>query len=121
MNMNQNRVEYKQSVAEEFIRQVLFVKDDDKVLAVFPFYHEISDLEYNSLVESFYETSDEEDPKIPKRHEFCLMNEEEFGWGWIHSKMIQYLDLAEFDEYDTFRNALVDSKVIKSTFILNEE
>lgn len=102
---------------EEFLRQVLFMKDEDKVLAVFPFYHEISDSEYDMVVENFFEESD----NIPPKSEFCLMNEVEFGWGWIHNKMISHLEVAELEDYEDFRNKLVSSRVIKDTFILNEE
>lgn len=102
---------------EEFLRQVLFMKDDEKVLAVFPFYHNISDNEYEMVVGNFFD----EDNDVPPKHEFCLMHESEFGWGWIHNKMIGHLEVAYEDEYEDFRNALISNKVIKDTFILNEE
>ncbi len=103
---------------EEFLRQLIFLKDDEKVLAVFPFYHEISDAEYHAVVENFY---DEMDSVVPPKNEFCLMNEMEFGWGWIHNKMITYLEPAIEEEYFDFKKALVDSKVIKESFVLNVE
>lgn len=103
---------------EEFLRQVLFLKDDDKILAVFPFYHEISDIEYDTLMESFFEKF-EENP--PPKSQFCLMNEETFGWGWVHNRMITHLDVAEECEYKDFRDKLLRANVIKKSFILNEE
>jgi hypothetical protein len=99
---------------EEFIRQVLFMRDDEKVLAIFPFYHNISDREYSAVVKQFFE-------EPPPKREFCLMHEEDFGWGWIHNTMLNHLTLASFDEYEDFRNMLVSNNVIKETFILNEE
>lgn len=103
---------------EEFLRQVLFMKDDDKLLAVFPFYHNISDKEYELVVNNFY---NDIEGGAPPKNEFCLMHEAEFGWGWIHNKMIEYLEIAEEEEYSDFRNLLITNKVIKHTFILNEE
>lgn len=102
---------------EEFIRNVLFMKDDDKILAVFPFYHEISENEYDMVIENFYENFEASPPK----NEFCLMNESEFGWGWINKKMITHLELATLEEYNDFRKLLVSSNVIKENFILNED
>jgi len=104
---------------DEFVRQVLFLKDDDKILAVFPFYHNISDVEYNVVIENFYE--DQVDDDIPSKNEFCLMYEIEFGWGWIHNRMITHLDVAKFEEYEDFRNILVDARIIRKIFVLNEE
>jgi hypothetical protein len=102
---------------EEFLRQVLFMKDEEKVLAVFPFYHNISDNEYEMVVGNFFT-----DVSVaPPKHEFCLMHETEFGWGWIHNKMITHLEVAEEQDYADFKNLLVSNKVIKETFILNEE
>lgn len=103
---------------EEFLRQVIFLKDEEKVLAVFPFYHEISNEEYESVIGNFYE---EEDMEIPPKSQFCLMNEVEFGWGWIHNKMIAHLDVAETEDYVDFKHMLVSTKVIKESFILNED
>lgn len=115
-NMESNRMNnFKPQ--EEFIRNVLFMKDEDKILAVFPFYHEISETEYDMVIENFYESFDSTPPKT----EFCLMNESEFGWGWINKKMITALELATAEEYETFRNTLVGSNVIKENFILNED
>lgn len=102
---------------EEFLRQVIFMKDDEKILAVFPFYHNISDSEYEMVVGNFFSDSDE----MPNKHDFCLMHESEFGWGWIHNKMIAHLELAESEDYSDFRKRLVANKVIKDTFVLNEE
>lgn len=101
---------------EEFLRQVVFLKDDSKILAVFPFYHELSEAEYESVIEHLYEDTDAE---IPPKNEFCLMNEMEFGWGWIHNKMITYLEPAIDEEYSEFRDNLIGTKVIKETFVLN--
>lgn len=103
---------------EEFLRQVIFMKDDNKVLAVFPFYHEITSSEYDMLISSFY---DDDEDEIPEKHEFCLMNEENFGWGWIHNKMINHLHVANESEYYNFKQDLVASKIIKEIFVLNEE
>lgn len=103
---------------EEFLRQVVFLRDDEKILAVFPFYHEISDEEYNTLVDTFFEKF-EENP--PPKSQFCLMNEESFGWGWVHNKMITHLDVAELDEYEDFRDNLLNASIIKNSFILNED
>src|SRR5574344_1388089 len=102
---------------EEFLRQVLFMKDDDKVLAVFPFYHEISDSEYENVVENFFDDME----NVPPKNEFCLMTESEFGWGWIHKRMIAHLEIAELDEYEDFKNKLISTRVIKDIFILNED
>ena len=102
---------------EEFIRQVVFMKDDEKILAVFPFYHNISDHEYEVVVGNFFN----DDNSIPEKRDFCLMYETNFGWGWIHNKIVPYLELANRKEYNDFRNMLVTNKVIKETFILNEE
>jgi hypothetical protein len=99
---------------EEFIRQVIFMRDDEKVLAIFPFYHNISDREYEMVVKNFF------DQDVPLKRAFCLMHEEEFGWGWIHNEMMNHLSIATYDEYEDFQNMLVSSKVIKETFILNE-
>ncbi len=118
-NTNETNETYSSKPQDEFIRQVLFLRDDDKILAVFPFYHEISDTEYNALLEGFYDELGNGTP--PPKNEFCLINEQDFGWGWIHNKMVTYLEVAEYDEYDEFRNMLVDTKVIRKTFILNEE
>ena len=94
---------------EEFLRQVLFMKDDDKVLAVFPFYHEISDSEYENVVENFFDDME----NVPPKNEFCLMTESEFGWGWIHNRMIAHLEIAELDEYEVLdclrKNGLKDT------------
>lgn len=118
-NMKPNEVKaVKHQPQEEFLRQVLFMKDDDKILAVFPFFHNISDNEYDMVIGNFF--SDDNDD-VPPKHEFCLMHEAEFGWGWIHNRMIEHLELAELEEYDEFRNLLVSNKVIKNNFILNEE
>ena len=103
---------------EEFLRQVMFLKDGDKILAVFPFYHEISDSEYTILMDLFFEKF-EEDP--PPKHEFCLMYEDSFGWGWIHNKMITHLEVASEEEYKDFRDKLISANIIKKTFILNED
>lgn len=103
---------------EEFLRQVVFLKDDEKILAVFPFYHEISDAEYDTLVDTFFEKFEEEPP--PKQ-QFCLMNEETFGWGWVHNKMITHLEVAETEDYEEFRDKLLKANVIKDSFILNED
>ena len=89
---------------EEFLRQVLFMKDDDKVLAVFPFYHEISDSEYENVVENFFDDME----NVPPKNEFCLMTESEFGWGWIHNRMIAHLEIAELDEYEDFKNNMAN-------------
>jgi len=121
MNMKTNETESSQTrkPQDEFMRHVLFLKDDDKVLAVFPFYHDISDTEYNSVIENFYDELGEDN--VPPKNEFCLMNELEFGWGWIHNKMITHLDIADYDEYNELRNILVNTKVIRKSFVLNEE
>ena len=115
-----NRSETKSSnfqPQEEFLRQVLFMRDDDKILAIFPFYHEISDAEYATVVGNFFDDLSEAPPK----NEFCLMHETEFGWGWIHNRMLDHLELAQEDEYHEFKNTLIFNNVIKNTFILNEE
>ena len=103
---------------EEFIRQLIFMQDDDKVLAIFPFYHYISDEEYEVVIENFY---DDADATPPPKNEFCLMNESDFGWGWVHNKMITALTVSTIDEYEDFRDTLIDMKVIKKTFVLNED
>lgn len=100
---------------EEFIRQVIFMKDAEKVLAVFPFFHNISDREYETVIKNFF------DSDAPPKREFCLMHEEDFGWGWIHNQMLNHLDLASEDEYIDFKNVLISNKVIRESFILNEE
>jgi len=102
---------------EEFLRQVVFMKDEEKVLAVFPFYHNISDIEYEKVVSNFFNDSEH----IPPRQHFCLMHEAEFGWGWIYNKMICHLELAEKDLYEELKGILITTKVIKPAFILNEE
>lgn len=104
---------------EQFVRQVIFMKDDDKILAVFPFYHRISDEEYNNVSESFFETLDLDD--VPDKNQFCLMYELEFGWGWIYNKMIPSLEVAEKDEYEEFKEILVKTRVINPAFVLNED
>ena len=109
---------YKIKPQEEFIRSLIFLKDDSKILAVFPFYHEISEVEYQSVIENFYEETGEE---IPPKNEFCLMNEMEFGWGWIHNKMITYLEPAQEEDYIDFKDLLVSTKVVKESFVLNVE
>lgn len=101
---------------EEFLRQVIFLKDEEKVLAVFPFYHDISTAEYNQVIDTFFDDMD----NIPPKNEFCLMNEQDFGWGWIHYKMVTYLEVAEQDDYAVFRDKLVASRIIKPYYILNE-
>ena len=119
-NMKQNDV--KKTIIqpqEEFLRLVLFMKDDKKILAIFPFYHNISDAEYDMLIENFFDDTD--NVNMPPKNEFCLMHELEFGWGWIHNKMIYYLELAEINEYLDLKNTLITNKVIKKSFILNEE
>jgi|688.fasta_scaffold671941_2 hypothetical protein len=103
---------------EEFLRQVIFMKDDEKVLAIFPFYHNISDQEYEMVVGNFF-NGVEDDIDIPQKRDFCLMHESEFGWGWIHNKMVSHLEIADEDEYADFKKILITSKVIKPTFILN--
>lgn len=100
---------------EEFIRQVIFMKDEDRILAVFPFFHNISEREYEIVVGNFFN----ETP--PPKREFCLMHESDFGWGWIHNQMIQRLELAYENDYEDFKNMLISNRVIKDTFILNEE
>ena len=100
---------------EEFLRQVLFMKDEEKVLAVFPFYHNISEAEYHMVVDNFFADTTYD---IPAKREFCLMHESEFGWGWIHNHMISHLELADEDDYDDFRDLLISKKVIKDIFIL---
>ncbi len=102
---------------EEFLRQVLFMKDDDKILAVFPFYHDISVIEYNTVIENFFFDMD----VIPQKNEFCLMHESNFGWGWIHNRMFTHLDVASKEDYVDFKNVLLKNKLIKDSFILNEE
>ena len=117
-NMKSNNMKaHAQQPQDEFLRQVIFMKDEDKVLAVFPFYHNISDNEYEMVVGNFFTDAS----KVPPKHEFCLMHETEFGWGWIHNKMITHLEVAEEEDYNEFKNLLVSNKVIKETFILNEE
>ena len=117
-NMKPNNMKaHTQKPQDEFLRQVIFMKDEDKVLAVFPFYHNISDNEYEMVVGNFFTDAS----KVPPKHEFCLMHETEFGWGWIHNKMITHLEVAEEEDYNEFKNLLVSNKVIKETFILNEE
>lgn len=107
---------------EEFLRQVIFFKDADKVLAVFPFNHEITDDEYEQVVESFNDNLDDSDDyDIPNKSDFCLMNEEEFGWGWIHNAMVPHLELAKKRDYELFKTRLLTSRVIKDIFVLNEE
>lgn len=113
-NINHNHLKPQ----EEFLRQVIFLRDDDKILAIFPFYHYISDKEYEDLIDAFFEKF-EEDP--PPKNEFCLMNEESFGWGWIHNRMITHLDVAVEEEYGEFKDKLLDSHLIKESFILNED
>ena len=49
------------------------------------------------------------------------MTESEFGWGWIHNRMIAHLEIAELDEYEDFKNKLISTRVIKDIFILNED
>lgn len=102
---------------EAFLRQVLFLKDDDRVLAVFPFYHDISDEEYKVVVENYYEL----DMALPPKSSFCLMFESEFGWGWIHSKMVPILDIAEIDDYKELKSDLIVTKILKNDFVLNED
>ena len=104
---------------EEFMRQVLFMKDEDKILAVFPFYHNVSDKEYKVLIDGY--TDDTGDDNVPAKHEFCLMHEIDFGWGWIPKSLVGYMSVADYDEYESVRHTLVSSKVIHSNFILNEE
>lgn len=115
-NMRSNMKTHTVQPQEEFLRQVLFMKDDEKILAVFPFYHNISDTEYEMVVGNFFQDAD----VVPPKSEFCLMHESEFGWGWIHNKMITHLEIADQEDYDDFKNLLVSNKVIKETFILNE-
>lgn len=100
---------------EEFIRQVIFMKNEEKVLAIFPFFHDISDKDYLHVINTYFD----EDP--PAKREFCLMHESEFGWGWIHNNLIYHLDVASEDEYEEFKFLLISNNVIKDTFILNEE
>lgn len=114
MNQKTNKIKPQ----EEFLRQLIFLKDDEKVLAVFPFYHEISNAEYHAVVENFYEDTG---IAVPPKNEFCLMNEMEFGWGWIHNKMITYLEPAVADDYADFKELLVSTKVVKESFVLNVE
>ena len=117
-NMKSNNMKTQaQQPQDEFLRQVIFMKDEDKVLAVFPFYHNISDNEYEMVVGNFFTDSS----KAPPKSEFCLMHETEFGWGWIHNKMITHLEVAEHGDYAEFKNLLVSNKVIKENFILNED
>jgi len=119
-DMKSNENEMKTTISqpqEEFLRQVIFLKDDDKVLAVFPFYHNISDTEYEMVLGNFFGNVE----NAPAKHEFCLMHEAEFGWGWIHNGMIPHLQVAELDDYKDFMTLLISSKVIKDTFILNED
>ncbi len=115
-NMRTNMKAQTVQPQEEFLRQVLFMKDEEKILAVFPFYHNISDNEYEMVIGNFFQDAE----VIPPKNEFCLMHEAEFGWGWIHNKMITHLEVAEQDDYMDFKNLLVSNKVIKETFILNE-
>jgi hypothetical protein len=49
------------------------------------------------------------------------MNEETFGWGWVHNKMITHLEVAEEEDYEEFRDKLLASNLIKESFILNED
>ncbi len=106
---------------EEFLRQVIFLKDANKVLAVFPFNHDIADDEYDQVVESFLDIDDADDYEIPEKHEFCLMHEEEFGWGWIHGTMVPHLELATKRDYHNLKTDLLNMRIIKEIFILNEE
>lgn len=100
---------------EEFLRQVLFMKDAQKVLAVFPFYHNINDLEYRTVIDHFFDETD-----APPKQEFCLIHESEFGWGWIHNSIIPQLNVAVEGEYEDFKKTLVANRVIKPNFVLNE-
>lgn len=102
---------------EEFIRHVVFMKDDEKVLAVFPFYHNISEKEYQMVVGNFFSNNTN---NTPKKNDFCLIHESDFGWGWIHIKMITHLDVAEKNDYDQFSKILIANRVIKENFVLNE-
>lgn len=102
---------------ETFLRQVLFMKDDDKIMAMFPFFHSISDKEYMILIDHFFSDSD----IPPVKTDFCLMHEASYGWGWIHNNMIDCLEVAKYQDYKEFKTLLIERRVIREEFILNEE
>ena len=110
---------HQMTVQEEFKRQVIFLADSDKILAIFPFNHDITDQEYDMLLESYYDKT--EDDYEPTKNDFCLMFELEFGWGWILKSMITDLEVAEIEDYLITAGSLIGTKIIKNSFILNED
>jgi len=102
---------------DDFLRQVVFMKDNEKVLAIFPFDHGIDDVNYQKVIEIFYNG----DAKIPRKNEFCLMNELSFGFGWIHRDMVANLEIAYRDDYLEFLESLKNMRFINDSHVLNEE
>lgn len=102
---------------DDFARQVVFMRDNDKVLAIFPFDHSIDDPNYQKVIDAFFSGHNE----IPKKHEFCLMHEASFGFGWVHRDMISNLELTQREDYLEIFENLKKMKLINESHVLNEE
>lgn len=102
---------------DDFSRLVVFMRDDEKVLAIFPFDHSIDEQNYRKVIDAFYSGQS----RVPRKNEFCLMNESSFGFGWVHRDMVDNLEVANRDDYNEFLEALKGMKFINETHVLNEE
>jgi hypothetical protein len=103
---------------EEFLRLVIFLKDRDKILAIFPFHHILNDEDFNELIENY---GDEIDKENIKKNDFCLMYEKKFGWGWIYKEFVNLMEPAKKEEYIPMASYLIMGKLINANAILNED
>jgi len=109
--MSNSKMSYQMN--EEFLRQVVFMGDGEKVLSIFPFYHLIKDEEYENFIEEY--------EYISSKNDLCLMYEIEFGWGWIQGKLLYQLEILPFDEYQPLLEDMISQNIIKPSFVLNED
>ena len=114
--MNEKVETMTKPVFHDFERQVVFLRDNEKIVAIFPFDHGIDDPNYHKLIDALFSGQD----RVPKKNEFCLMNESSFGFGWIHMDMVSHLEVAFRDDYNDFLEALKGVNYVNETHVLNE-
>jgi len=100
---------------EYFKRDMIFLKDKELILSVFPFNHDIKDDEFEALL-SMYSL---EEIDFLDKSDFCLMYEKEFGWGWILKDTILDLDIPSYNEYKNTADFLLKTQIINKSNILN--
>jgi len=120
MNKEMKKTHETQQLSLEFARQILFLKDAETVIALFPFHHQLSDSDYQETLNNIEDVESYPEETLPTKHDYCLMFTTDLGWTWVDKRLIYNMDEAEEEEYLEMMNLLLNSNVIKKQFILNE-